>query len=124
MISTTSSAANYSDHLAVKTLRVEDGLVEELTRCLGLEDGELPLDLLPELHDLTCSGSGDVGHTFTSSIDARQNAGRPQAVTLVRHNPSSSPSESSFKFEPIAIHGHIYISFTWSKFLRPLCRSP
>jgi hypothetical protein len=27
----------------VKTLRVEDVLVEELSRCLRLEDGELPL---------------------------------------------------------------------------------
>jgi hypothetical protein len=29
----------------VKTLRVEDGLDEEIARCLQLDDGELPLDL-------------------------------------------------------------------------------
>jgi hypothetical protein len=68
----------------VKTLRVEDGLVEELCRCLGLEDGELPLEMLPELQELTYSGSHDTGDAFTSFIDARQNAGRP--VTLVRQN--------------------------------------
>jgi hypothetical protein len=75
----------------VKTLRVEDGLVEELSRCLRLEDGELPLELLlvPELQELTYSGSHDTGDPFTSFIDARQNAGRP--VTLVRHSPSPSP---------------------------------
>ena len=33
----------------VKTLCVEDGLVEELSCCLWLECGELPLELLPEL---------------------------------------------------------------------------
>jgi len=76
---------------------VEDGLVEELSRCLRLEDGELPLELLPELQELTYFGSGDTGDAFTSFIDARQNAGRP--VTLVRH----SPSPSLLSFEPPAI---------------------
>jgi hypothetical protein len=66
----------------VKTFRIDNGLVEELSRCLELDDGELPLGLLPELQELTYSGSGDTGDAFTSFIDARQNAGRP--VTLVR----------------------------------------
>jgi hypothetical protein len=74
----------------VKTLGVEDELVEELSRCLGLEDGELPLELLPELQELTYSGSGDASDAFTSFIDSRKNAGRP--VTLVR--PSPRPSSS------------------------------
>jgi hypothetical protein len=64
----------------VKALRIDDGLVEDLSRCLRLDDGELPLDLLPELQELTYSGSGDAGDSFTSFIDARQNAGRP--ITL------------------------------------------
>ena len=74
----------------VKTLRIElieDGLVEELSHCLRLEDGELPVELLPELQELTYSASPKTGDAFTSFVDARQNAGRP--VTLVRH--SSSP---------------------------------
>jgi hypothetical protein len=33
----------------VKTLRIEKGLVKDLSRSLELEDGELPLELLPEL---------------------------------------------------------------------------
>ena len=65
----------------VKTLRVDDGLVKELSRSLRLDDGELPLELLPELEELAYSGSGDAGDGFKSFIDARQNAGRP--VTLV-----------------------------------------
>jgi hypothetical protein len=81
----------------VKALHVQDGLVEGLSRCLRLEGGELPLELLPELQELTCSGSGDAGDAFTSFIDARQNAGRP--VTLVRHGPSPNPLSS----EPPAI---------------------
>jgi hypothetical protein len=67
----------------VKTLRVDDGLVKELSRCL-LDDGELPMELLPELQELTYSGDGDLGDAFTPFIDARQNAGHP--VTLVRLN--------------------------------------
>ncbi|KAI0275825.1 hypothetical protein BGY98DRAFT_755076 [Russula aff. rugulosa BPL654] len=39
----------------VKTLHVGDGLVEELSRSLRLDDGELPLELLPELQELTYS---------------------------------------------------------------------
>jgi hypothetical protein len=66
----------------VKTLRIEDGLVRELSRCLRLEDGEHPLELLPELQELTYSGSDNANDAFTSFIDARQNAGRP--VTLIK----------------------------------------
>jgi hypothetical protein len=77
----------------VKTLRVEDGLVADLSHCLRLEDGELPLEILPELQELIYLGSHDTGDVFTSFIDSRQNAGCP--VTLVRESPS--PSESSFK---------------------------
>ena len=65
----------------VKTLRIDDGLVNDLSRCLQLEDGELPLELLPELQELTYIGSGNTGDAFTSFIDARRNAGRP--VTLI-----------------------------------------
>jgi hypothetical protein len=66
----------------VKTLDIDDGLVKELSRCLQLEGGEHPLELLPELQELTYSGSGNANNAFTSFIDARQNAGRP--VTLIK----------------------------------------
>jgi hypothetical protein len=66
----------------VKTLRIEDGLVGELSRCLPLEDGEHPLELLPELQELTYSESDSVKDAFTSFIDARRNAGHP--VTLIK----------------------------------------
>jgi hypothetical protein len=66
----------------VKTTRVQHTLVGELSRCLRLEDGEHPLEILPELQELTYPGSGNANDAFTPFIDARQNAGRP--VTLVK----------------------------------------
>ena len=65
----------------IKTLRFDDGLVEGLSRCLRLDDGEHPLELLPELQELRYSGSGDTGDAFTPFIDARQDA--DNTVTLV-----------------------------------------
>jgi hypothetical protein len=57
--------------------RVEDGLVEELPRCLRLEVGELPLGNLPasEPQELTCFGSRDTGDVFIPFIESCQNAG-------------------------------------------------
>jgi hypothetical protein len=65
----------------VKTLRVDNGLIGELSRCLRLEDGELPLKVLPELQELSYSGGRTAGDVFKSFIGARQSAGRP--VTLI-----------------------------------------
>ena len=65
----------------VKTLVIEDGLVRELSLCLRLEDGEHPLELLPELQELTFDGRSNSGDAFTPFIDARRNAGRPVTLT-------------------------------------------
>jgi hypothetical protein len=65
----------------VKTLRVEDGLDEEIARCLRLDDGELPLDVLPELRELAYSRSSHTDDGFNSFVNSRQSAGRP--ITLV-----------------------------------------
>ena len=67
---------------SVKTLHVDNGLVEELSHSLRLDDGEHPLETLPELQELTYSGRGDTDDAFKSFIDARQDAGCP--VTLIR----------------------------------------
>jgi hypothetical protein len=66
----------------VKTLLIIDGLVEELSRCLQLEDGEDCLELLPELQELRYCGRGNTGGAFNSFINARQNAGRPVNLVL------------------------------------------
>jgi hypothetical protein len=76
----------------VKTLNVHDRLVKEVSRCLELDDGEHPLELLPVLQELTYSGSDDTSDAFTSFTDARQNAGRPVTLT-----PLSRGSSSGFR---------------------------
>ena len=68
----------------VRYLRVKHGLVKEFSHYLQLYNGELPLELLPELRRLTYPGDG-----FTSFIDARQNAGHP--VSLIRHGSRRPP---------------------------------
>jgi hypothetical protein len=81
----------------VKTLCIDNWrLVEEISRCLQLDDGEHPLEPLPRLQEVTYSGSGN---SFTSFIDARRNAGRP--ITLVCRSPSPSHSVSSFETSSI-----------------------
>lgn len=58
----------------VKTLHVNDGLVMELSRCLRLYNGELSLEVLPELQALTYSGNGNDNNVFTSFVDSRRKA--------------------------------------------------
>ena len=65
----------------VKTLRIENGFVRVVSRCLESDDGGLPSELLPELKELTYSPSDQSGDEFTSFIDARQDAGRPITLT-------------------------------------------
>ena len=79
----------------VKTLCIDDGPAKGLSRCLQLEDGEDPLELLPELQELTCSGNGDTDDAFISFIDARQSSGYP--VTLVPDAIMSTPGEEAWK---------------------------
>ncbi|KAH9955490.1 hypothetical protein BC827DRAFT_873161 [Russula dissimulans] len=66
----------------VKTLHVGVGLISQLSRSLQLEDGESPLELLPELKVLLYSHSRLFDGLFTAFIDARRIAGRP--VTVLR----------------------------------------
>ena len=75
----------------VKTLRIENGLVDDLSRCLRLEDGDLPLEVLPGLQELTYIGDDNIGDTFAPFVDARRNAGR--LITLIHGGPSQRASE-------------------------------
>ena len=82
----------------VKTIFVDYPLVEEVSRCLRSEDGELPLGLLPELQELIYPEiyDGDLsdGDQFKSFIDSRRRAGSP--VTLVRRQEAHVPSKVTF----------------------------
>lgn len=66
----------------VKTLRVPEGLVGELSRSLRSDGVEPPQELLPELKVLEYPAGKIDGDAFTPFINARQIAGCP--VTLVR----------------------------------------
>jgi hypothetical protein len=77
----------------VKMLFVDDGLIGGLSHTLQFTDAEpSPVELFPELKELSYSAIDDADDAFTPYINSRQNAGRP--VTLVRRN--TSPSESSW----------------------------
>ena len=84
----------------VKFLRIDTGLFDDLSRCLQADDGELPLELLPALQELTYSWNGNIDGAFTSFVDARQNAGRP--ITLVHRSPAETKALLS-PFEPPSI---------------------
>jgi len=83
----------------VKTLHVDEELVEAVSHCLQVDGGESSLELLPELRRLSYSAMGDTHGPFKSFIDTRKKAGRP--VTLICLTPwiktllSRSSSESS-----------------------------
>jgi hypothetical protein len=63
----------------VKTLLVEDELVEQASRALQPSEGESPTELLPELQELSYSRKGP-SSAFALFIDARQKAGLPVTV--------------------------------------------
>ncbi|KAF8467922.1 hypothetical protein DFH94DRAFT_777384 [Russula ochroleuca] len=77
----------------VKTLRVNEGLVKQLSRSLRVDDGEHPLELLPLLQELTHPFSREADDAFASFFDVRQNAGRP--VTQFHPIPSLFSCSSS-----------------------------
>jgi hypothetical protein len=60
----------------VKTLRVHDGLVGEVSHSLRY-DGEPLLELLPELNELICPQGSLNDKTFAAFIDEREVAGQP-----------------------------------------------
>ena len=61
----------------VKTLRVEYGLVEQVSRALQPGEGESPTELFPELRELSYSASRKSRNGFALFVDTRRKAGRP-----------------------------------------------
>jgi hypothetical protein len=70
----------------VKTLSVPKDLIRELAFSLQSEDGESPMELLPELKELSYPAGDDrvADDAFTTFADARQNAGHPFALVRRR----------------------------------------
>jgi len=66
----------------VNTLHVPNYLIGEVSRSLKLENGESPMDVLPQLKKLSYSGSRGAGDKLKPFIKARRKAGHP--ITLTR----------------------------------------
>jgi len=82
----------------VETLCVHEDLVKELSGSLQVQDGESPMELLPELKELQYYDRIDIHDAFMPFLDARRTAGRPFQITpLVRH-----PSPKTGPFTPIS----------------------
>ena len=65
----------------LKTLRVPTSLVGVISSALQPQDGELSIELLPQLRELACSWNDYTHSSFAQFIHARQRTGCP--VTLV-----------------------------------------
>ena len=89
---------------SVKTLRVYDGLVEELSRSLQL-DGEPPLGLLPELKELVYPAGSIGDKTFSSFVRERELVGHP--VNLI------------FEVVPIDPGSHFFVSLAGGSYVYP-----
>ena len=63
----------------VKTLLVDDELVEPISHSLQPGDGESPTDLFPDLQELSYPARSSE-KAFTPFVDARQKADRPVTV--------------------------------------------
>ncbi|KAI0249398.1 hypothetical protein BJV78DRAFT_1155870 [Lactifluus subvellereus] len=67
----------------LKTLHVQNELVGKLARSLQTVDGEPPLEILPNLKEVGCSGGDVARDAFIPFIDERRVAGRPVNLTMV-----------------------------------------
>ena len=67
----------------VKTIVVDDELVGQLAHSLQPGEAESPMELLPELQELSYYGAYVSRDVFAQFIDARQKAGHP--VTVIRY---------------------------------------
>jgi len=72
----------------VKAFRIPENLISHLSHSFQLEDGESPMELLPELKELVYEKEGDPGDAFTPFINARQIAGHPVALIHVPSLPA------------------------------------
>jgi hypothetical protein len=69
-----------------KTIHLQDGLVSQIFRSLPSDDGEPPLELLPNLEEVGYYGESDARDTFTTFLNERQVAGHPISMRLVDYS--------------------------------------
>lgn len=70
----------------LKRLHIAGDLIQAFSCSLESEDGESPMELLPELKVLSYSGSCNGGDAFNRSIASQKNTGHPIAL-IHCHNP-------------------------------------
>ena len=66
-----------------KTIHVQDDLVPMIFRSLPSDDGESPLELLPNLEEIGYSRESNIQDAFTGFLNERQVAGHPVSLRLV-----------------------------------------
>jgi hypothetical protein len=74
-----------------KTIRVQDDLVSKIFRSLTSDDGEPPLELLPNLEEVGYSGESNAPDAFTPFLNERQVAGNPISLYLVDRSMFEEP---------------------------------
>jgi hypothetical protein len=82
----------------VKTLRVPNGLVGEISRFLRSDAEPIPEVVLPELKEVVCPTRGGAGSALRPFTDARNAAGYP--VRLVRKDFPTNPPANLVDFPP------------------------
>jgi hypothetical protein len=70
----------------LKTLRVDRELIGKLAPSLQTEDGEAPLELLPNLKEVGYSGGDHARDPFTTFLNERQITGHPVNLTAIDHS--------------------------------------
>jgi hypothetical protein len=60
----------------VETLRVDNYFIDEISCCLQLDDKEHPLELLPELQELTYYRRGHIIHRYSPERRRHHNRGQ------------------------------------------------
>jgi hypothetical protein len=66
-----------------KVIHVQGDLVGKIFCSLRSDDGEPPLELLPNLEEVGYSGGSDIRDAFTTFLNERQVAGHPVSLRLV-----------------------------------------
>jgi hypothetical protein len=66
-----------------KTIHVKDGLISRIFHSLPSDEGEPPLELLPNLEEIGYSGGSDARDAFTRFLNERQVSGHPVSLRLV-----------------------------------------
>ena len=75
-----------------KTIHVQDGLVSKIFGSLPSDDGESPLELLPNLEEVGYLGGTDAARdAFTTFLNERQVAGHPVSLRLVDRSMFDDP---------------------------------